>query len=610
MKKEICIIYDSSHIDEVHARANLTGATIVCLDFWVGRELKKRNISFISLPDLKIPEDTEEEWWVLAQDVAREWYRLSSMEFFEYDGIRIGEALEPILELYLSRLFYYVRIYAALKGEYPDASFYIPVPIVNDVSAGAGLIYFERWAVIDAARMAGLETIVLSERAVPPQKHLFPRTVWKSFLVRAYNAIVGLAPRRSLKIYASEYWSHIGSVIMQMDDAELVLMEVSELKHISWRQIIKHRIRIKHPADATSGQMKRKAMAGAEEYMKQWGTVKKDVAQYLSGMRPELDWSPVLEACEYFITYSPRVIADIDALHRIMEEEKPNVVLQLASVGGRRHHFFLMAHIAAQLKISSIELQHAGAYIDPRSAYSRIETDYLATYGSYTNSWYERIGYSHERLVSIGSPRFDRCLNGRSGALEKGKLLFKQFGLDTTRPTVLVAVPFSSANLFALDSWQLAAFFEAIYTAKSKIPGLQVLFKFRGYSHVGVAREYLQELFPADMAIAGNEDLFALLCASDSVVCGNSTVLYEAMLAQKPLVFFSWKKFDTYHAQAYAPAAPFAYAAEDLSTILQNIFNDTAYRNELLAQGQQFLKGYSFDGKSVERMISFLSGKL
>ena len=70
----------------------------------------------------------------------------------------------------------------------------------------------------------------------------------------------------------------------------------------------------------------------SEEFMEQWKTARREVAAYLAHAREELDWSPILEACEYLITYSPRVIADIDALNCILEKEKPDVVLQLASV--------------------------------------------------------------------------------------------------------------------------------------------------------------------------------------------------------------------------------------------------------------------------------------
>ena len=148
--KEFIAIYDTDHLPEVSGYLEAhPSARVVCLDFWTERELKKKNIPFISAHDF-MKTDSEEEWWLLAQEVAREWYRLPAMKFFEHNDIRIAEALEPIMETYLSQLFYYVRIYIALKKAYPNASFHIPIPIVDDAPTAGCLIAFERWAVIDA----------------------------------------------------------------------------------------------------------------------------------------------------------------------------------------------------------------------------------------------------------------------------------------------------------------------------------------------------------------------------------------------------------------------------------------------------------------------------
>ena len=96
--REIYVIYESSQASEARQEAE-RGVTILCLDYWVERELKKNNISCASLRDVIDAETGAEEWWLLAQDIAREWYRLPAMKFFEHKGIRIAEFLEPTMEL-------------------------------------------------------------------------------------------------------------------------------------------------------------------------------------------------------------------------------------------------------------------------------------------------------------------------------------------------------------------------------------------------------------------------------------------------------------------------------------------------------------------------------
>jgi hypothetical protein len=602
--KEIFIAYEHGHVDEARARAE-RGATVVCLDFWVERECKKKNIHSISVQGDLDGAVAEEAWYVLSHEVARGWYRLPAMRFFEYDGIRIAEAPEPTMESYLARLFYYARKYNFLKKTYPNAQFTIPVPVVDDAANAYCPASFIAVAAIDAARMAGLQFAILGTR-LAPKAYAFPQASWKSLVMRAYNMLTGLAPRRGFKIYASEYWTYTAPVVPYLDDTELMLVERTKFTKIPWRHMLRHRIRFFYPHDAISG-AERRAVAGvSEKYTEQWKAARGEVAAYLAGVQKEFDWSPVLEACEYLITYAPRVIADIRALQRIMKKEKPDIVLQMASVGGPQHYFFLMAKVAAQLGIPSVELQHAGATVDPRSVYSRIETKYLATYGADVNVWHERLGHAPERLIAAGSPRFDQYVNERARGVERGKQLFIKFGLDPARPVLLAAVPSSEAYVNSVDSYQLAEFFGAVRSAHRAVPGLQALFKFRGYNHIGAAREYLQELFPADCAIAGNEDIFSLLCASDAVVCHNSTVIYQAVLAQKPLVLYPWKRFDTYHAQMYSRAAPLSYTAGEAADGIARMFTDASYREELLTRQKRFLEQYSFDGKSSRRVAALL----
>ena len=92
--KEIYSAYDSGHLSEIRSQA-ARGAAIVCLDFWLERELRKNDIPCVPLRDFVEEEVETGAWWVLDQDIAREWYRLPAMRFFEHDDIRIAEALEP-----------------------------------------------------------------------------------------------------------------------------------------------------------------------------------------------------------------------------------------------------------------------------------------------------------------------------------------------------------------------------------------------------------------------------------------------------------------------------------------------------------------------------------
>ncbi len=393
-----------------------------------------------------------------------------------------------------------------------------------------------------------------------------------------------------------------------MNGCELVLVDSERFYRIPWRQILPHRIRIRYPDGEVRGSEQRAAMRSSRTFMEQWTAAKGEVAAYLTSVRADLDWSPVLQACESFIAYAPRVIADIRTLRRIMTEERPDVVLQMAAVGGPRHYFFLMARVAAQLHIPSLELQHAAQSIDPRSIFSRIETDYFAAYGAGMKSSYERVGHAPDRLISVGSPRFDTYMNKRAEGLEKGKQLFARLGLDPARSVLLAAVPVADIFASSTDSYALAEYFTAIRAVQEGSPGLQVLFKFHNDKALGAAPRYLREIFPVDSVVVGSGDIFPLLCASDAVVCPDSTVIYEAILAQKPLVLYPWESHDIYHARLYEGMVPLFYCTQKTEAVrsILRMCTEASYCEELLTRQKRFLKDYSFDGKSSERVAALL----
>jgi hypothetical protein len=607
-ENEMFILYEPWQIDEAVVRA-AHGTKIVCLDFLIEQELTRKGIPYISRLSIVDTETEETEWWLLAQDVAREWYRISAMEFFKHENIRIGEVVEPILAMeYLVRLFYYVRIYTALKKLYPKAHFSIPVVSVEEAETPAYncFVAFEQRAPVDAARMIGLNFTVMNKRALARKHATSFSSMAKALAIKIYNVLIALVPRRGLKLYATEYWSHIESLMEHMSDTELVLMDSGELKHIPWRQLFKHRIRTRHPDSVAGRAGRRLAQKASRTFVEQWGRAKKEVEQYLLSVRAELEWGPVIEALDYLVGYSPRIISYIDGTRRIMEEERPDIVLQLGSLSDRYHYFFIVARVANEFDIPSIELQHASTYIDARTAFARIENKYFVTYGTNTNAWHERIGNSPNKLIPIGSPRFDQYLTRREAARVQGKEICARLGLDPNKPVLLAAIPYPANTLAYHDSYQLAEFFSTIHAAQRGISGLQVLYKCRNNNSVATVRAHVQELPPADTAIAGDEDIFALLCASDVVVCGNSTIMYQAMLAKTPLIFYGWKSFDTYNEQMYTSLAPLLHTEKEVVEVLARVFESAPYRSELLSQQQEFLNECLFDGKSSERTAALL----
>jgi len=603
----ILIIYELGHLAEARLYAE-QGIAIICLDYWIECELKKNKIQYVSLEEIVRQArgenaknlENEEGWYAISHAIAREWHRTPAMKFFEHAGIRIAEVYQPIMEAAIARLMYYVHIFELIKRACPKAHFRIPSPTVDNDPVAPCLAYFVSRAIIDAARMIRLEGVE-DNLPGPPPPCTFPRHTHENKFLHWSATLTRRLFRRGLKIYASVYWSHIESLLPYLPDVNLVLTE-----RPPWRKFLAGRASVMSPNFEIGSIEESNAMRAAENFLVKWKGARGEVAKYLKSVRSDLDWTPVLHICEYLVAYAPRVIADIDVLRRIMTREKPDLVLLTASVGDPRHHHFLIARVAGQLNIPSIELQHATVTIDPRSVYSPIETNYLATYGPHVDSFHERLGQPPSRLIPVGSPRFDIYTNEYMKGYRTGRKLLDTLGLDTRRPVLFVAVPSSEAYINSVNSYQLAEFFDALHAVQKNVSGLQVLLKFRISRHMSGVRAYLKELFPTDMVMTGDQDIFPLLCASDAVVCNNSTVIYQAVLVHKPLVLYPWKRFDTYHAEIYKPFMPLVYEPAEVIEKISRIFTDLVYRDELLVGQKKFLEGYSFDGKSSSRVAELI----
>lgn len=607
MTRALFIAYDLEHIEAAVAHVR-SGGEVLCINFWVERALAQRGIAYRSYADCQSTHQDNEPRMTAAQVVAREWYRVPEMRFFRHKNVSLGEALEPGFAIYLERLLYYQAIFERVLDANPGVHLTVPYPSVQIPAVTGPLTHFEMRVAVDAARAASIKRNLpfnaLGEAPQPPIQHIHPNSRWRGILVAFYNAVVEFAPRRKIKVYATEYWRHIAPVIERIDDVELALMDRSELRNVPWQQIWKHRIRLVHPHDIANSLMRRTAREATERFRYAWPRVRSTIASYQTCSL--IGWPLIEPVLEYLVcAYAERVIIEVEAFGNLLRRERPNKVLQRVSISSYQTHFFVLAQVARSLGIPSIEVQHAGVHVDPRSVYSHLETDYLASYGPYVREWYERMGIAGRRILPIGSPRFDRCIVERGEARARGTRLLQDAGLDLLRPVLLVALPDVQT-----DSYALADFFRAVRTTQESVAGLQVVLKFRNAKRTSELRDFVRETFPSATVCMDTEDLFSLLCGIDAAVCGNSTVIYEAMLARVPLLLYPWRVSDTYHAEMYAPAAPILYNAQEFSDAVAKVFGDAAYRAELVARQKLFLKRYSFDGRSSERLVSLLLAPL
>lgn len=618
--KELLLIYELSQVDlvcERYRRAKDT-SRIVALNFWVERELARRGVPFESFSEYKLSDTEAAQWLERARTVAREWYRLPEISYLEHNGIRLAEAVEPAFDSYMQIVFYYLAPLDKLFANTANLGRVLVLHKGGEVASTAGpFSLFEVNAVLDVchylAKRHGyeVETLGTPTRGAPEP---FPPQPLTHKLLSLWNVCMRLVPSKRLKIFASETWSHIAPFVGRMENLELVLMDRAEAARVPKREIVKHRMRFIHPLTWYDRAVMRRAQEAQKMFAARWGDSRGAVGAMSELVyNGESLWPLLSPAFDWFVErYVARLVYEAASFECIFKRERIQKLLLRVSVSMHQSHFFIAAKVARSLGIVSIELQHAGAVLDPKSPHSRLEADYLAAYGSYTAALTAKHhGYAPERLRAVGSPRFDRYLEksvlsaeGRASALAK-------VGLDPQRPVILIATPADNVVLIPheFDSYGVANLFEAAKRLHDAT-GAQVLFKFRSQcppSH----KAYIDELFgDKDVAIA-TDDLYYRIQSSDIVLSCNSTAMYETMMAHKPLVLYPWRKTDELPLETYTQAAPVAFGDTVLAAEVARILSDEMYRQERVARQDAFLRdNYSFDGNSWHRIQAMLEENL
>lgn len=618
---KIFVLYEVGHIDLVQGymrEKNISpeDARIVPLEFEVEHALKGRGILHESL--LSYVPEREEFSGILrsSQAAAHDFKSHPAMAFFKHRDINLAEVFEPMIDLYLQNLFKYIDIFGRIAAKEQIAEFYIPHYLEKLPARGAPLLPYDFLAPAEAARIVGeykgFPVQVLGDAPKAEERRALSIGVSRMAFA-AYNFLIAsFVPSRPLKLFVSEYWWHIAPFMEKMDDAELVLMDRKEIRDIPWKQLIKHRIRFQHPSDAVGASARRDIEAQMKLFASKWKDSKEEVRGVFAIVPGVSAWRAIEPALTYLVEhYARRALTDIEGITNTIQREKPDKVLLRASVGGAQHHFFIATQVAHHFGIPSVELQHAGAFIDPRGIDSHLAASYLAAYGTLTGDVISKNGgYARERIRAIGSPRFDHYIEQRKALIGNRDERLKAVGLDPARPVVLFAVPGPGRSLFLFGTYEIASFLRTLRDLKKEMPELQFIFKFRPGNFRVFFQQYIRELFPEDMYITNTTDILSALTLSDVVCTGNSTIIYEAMLTERPVILFPWKKYDTYHLEVYKRLAPLVSNFAELSSLV-HLYIDKENSLEIIKKQNTILaENYSFDGKSSDRIVSLLHSPL
>ena len=629
--KILIIIYEVKQIDQIleylnNEKISINTCHIVAIEYGVERELLKRSIAYTSLTDyISLDADLERQLH-LTELTAKSFHEHRAMDFFVNKNIRLGEIIEILFQFYLDQLIYGFYICDKIIKSSPRiSSMLVPYSTVAIWSTSSPLVPSDLNVMPTAfkyyAEVKGIAFVNLGNKEVLRLKiSLFKQLKDKILkaMLYAHNIVVEfLVSPKPIKIFVSDYWRHIQPFITKMDDVELIVMDKSEAPKIGLRQIWKHRMRFYHPDDFKTKEDAIKAESVMRTFSVEWDKARTNTDFHKLFIYDDIPyWSVVEPILRLLITgnYARSMVSDSIYLEKLLIKNKINRAL-LRATSSRQYHFLITARMAEGLDIPSIELQHAVAITEPTSAYSLLGSRYLAAYGKRTrDARVQNHGYDPNRIVPVGSPRFDRYIRDMSKGFDREETL-KKLSLDPSRPVLMVNVPHISElgrSYYGGSSrlYDVIKLLKEVALLQKDVEGLQIILKFRPKWFGPQYKMYLEEIFAGnmkDVAVAEFEDVSKLMRSSDIITSGYSTMVIEALINKTPVILYPLRKWARAFRELFKGTVLDAHSQSELTVLIKKLLNDADYRKNVVKDMELFLKEeYSFDGKASERIMSLL----
>lgn len=608
MKKTAVVIYKSEQVrllpDLIASRAGEACEVIAC-GADIEYLLEARGVAYRSAKEFLTLHPYER--LRMAREMSETIMHDEVLGFFSHDGISLGRLYMPSLFYYLTTFLYYFDIASgALKGY--DAA----VTWVSTGKDNPSLATLERLtarALADGMRMVCNEEgreyaeIPVEEPDARLRGALFAltRTAFGTAM-RVLNALVSMAPRKPIRIIASDYWRNISSLMRELPESELVLLDRAESREVGLRGIWRHRMRFQHAESFLSLGARRAAADAPQRFAEGWEKAREGHAPFMRAHFKGYSLTPVLETVmRRFIERSGKVVANIDGARAMLSALKPDLVMVRASVSAQTH-FAVLCEVARQLGIPSLEVQHGIFSVGPETETVFRSAEYIADYGPLEQKiWREHTYAARSTFIDVGSPRFDPYI-------EKG--VTREPAADGRFKILHIAPPWFPGSWN--DSWDLVTYFETFAAAVRDIPHVHVTVKLRaGPAGSEFYREAIRRAFgDIPYSIAQKESLADVLPDADLVVTCHSTAILESLLAHRPTVLdASLPVYTRLARNDFVPhraegAFLVAESPDELRTMVAGLASDPASRRALAERGRRFMAAhYLFeDGKSSVRL--------
>ena len=624
-QKKLVFIYEPGHIGELERyflqKPELKNESIVVsLDKEVEFLLEEANIPFHSGSSYQT--DISLKLRLRAEEWAQGIFRDSRWSFFQYRQVPFTKVFFPAFLGHIQKVLYFTNFISNILEAHIGIEHIIIFPSLVVVSASTGyLARREADLAVECLKMVaesrGQSIIIPKVTPTYERKAKFAALVFSLkrlifiLVLSVWNIFMRIV-RSSGKprILVSDYWRHIAPILPEITEGEIIMFDRGEAMNSGIINMWQYRMRFLHFYEHLFIlRYRSKRSQTRHSFLSIWEQATSDKA-YLSdyvvcgvSVRPLL-LGVLGDMIKQSVTHT---INEVDGAYALLNDINPDVVLLRASISSQTH-FATLAFVGRALGIPALDLQHGIEYNGPGSGGKRHATEYIGVYGSLVQKELEQLGFSHEVLPLIGSPRFDMY----AGAHEIAGVRSPQ-SLKAAFRVLCIAPTYSFGEDF--DSYAVSNYFSAIASAVRKLAGTTLIIKLRsGYRRESFYRDVIKRACQGvSYLIVQDEPLIGLFRKSDVVISYYSTAVLEALQCVKPTIVFGLLTMEAeamrFHFSLHAKAGAVIIAEDgrELSGALSYLRNNPSAQEEMSHAARVFMElNYSFDGGAAKRVAEFI----
>lgn len=316
----------------------------------------------------------------------------------------------------------------------------------------------------------------------------------------------------------------------------------------------------------------------------------------------------------YFTTVFGRMVEYIEMAKRMVEEEKPDLILIVNEYG----RFERALVIAGKLKgVPALALQHGVIHpthkgymhthdeISPdgsvKSPYCPIP-DKTVVYGTYHKDLLTKVSaYPVDSVVVTGQPRYD-ILYFADKVYSK-ETFFKKYKIHPDQKIVLWATAFTGIS----DSENIKHL-KTVFETMQIVNAATLIIKphpGEGERYIKMITDYLNKYKIEAIMTPKNSDIYEQLFVCDLMITKNSTTAMEAIALNKPVIVLNLSGEPDVVDYVEQGVALGVYKEDDLKPTIEKLLKDDS---ELAKNRKKYIEKYLYkiDGKATERVVNLI----